>query len=41
MDWFSKSLLPPIAKYITMKLPRNEEEAIQKSQQYDLIYVQS
>jgi hypothetical protein len=41
MDWFLKTLLLLISKDITMKLPRNQEEAIQKAQQYDLIYAQS
>jgi hypothetical protein len=35
-----KSLLPIIAKDVTMNLPRNKEEVIQKAQQYDLIYTQ-
>jgi hypothetical protein len=41
MDWFLKSLLPPIAKDVAMTMPSVEEEAIQKAQQYDLIYAQS
>ena len=34
LDWFLKTLLPPIAKDITF-------EAILKAQQFDLIYAQS
>jgi hypothetical protein len=36
-----KSLLPPITKDVVMTMPNNEEEVIQKAQQYDLIYAQS
>lgn len=32
MDWFLKSLLPPIAKDVAMTMPRTKEEAIQKAQ---------
>jgi hypothetical protein len=37
-DYFQKSLLPPISKDVAMTLPQNEEEAILKSHEYDLIY---
>ena len=36
LDWFLKTLLPPIEKDIA-----SEEEAILKAQQFDLIYAQS
>lgn len=38
MGWFLKSLLPPIAKGMAMAIPKTKEEAIQKVQEYDLIY---
>ena len=41
MDWFLKTLLPPIAKDVASEHPQSEEEAILKAQQYDLIYAQS
>src|SRR5713226_6972161 len=41
LDWFPKTLLPPIAKDVTSKCPQFEEEAILKAQQFDLIYAQS
>ena len=40
MDWFLKTLLPPIAKDIASERPQSKEEAI-KAQQFDLIYAQS
>ena len=41
MDWFLKTLLPPIAKDVTSERPQSKEEAILKAQQFDLIYAQS
>ena len=41
LDWFLKSLLPPIAKDVASESPQIEEEAILKAQQFDLIYAQS
>ena len=41
MDWFLKTLLPPIAKDVASEHPQSEEEAILKAQQFDLIYTQS
>ena len=38
LDWFLKTLLPPISKDVTSKCPQIEEEAILKAQQFDLIY---
>ena len=38
LDWFLKTLLLPIAKYVASERPQSEEEAILKSQQFDLIY---
>ena len=41
LDWFLKTLLPPIAKDVAFECPQSEEESILKSQQFDLIYAQS
>ena len=41
LDWFLKTLLPPIAKDVASEHPQIEEEAILKAQQFDLIYAQS
>ena len=41
LDWFLKTLLPPIEKDVTSKHPQSEEEAILKAQQFDLIYAHS
>ena len=41
LDWFLKTLPPPIAKDVTSKRPQTKEEAILKAQQFDLIYAQS
>ena len=41
LDWFLKTLLPPIAKDVASEHPQSEEEAILKAQQFDLIYAQS
>ena len=38
LDWFLKILFPPIAKDVASKRPWNQEEAILKSQQFDLLY---
>jgi hypothetical protein len=37
-DWFTKSLLPPIAKYVSMSGAITEEQAIHRAQHLDLIY---
>jgi len=37
LDWFLKSLLPPIAKDVVYTSPANEAEAIHKAQHFDLI----
>ena len=41
LDWFLKTLLPPIAKDVASERPQSEEEATLKAQQFDLIYTQS
>ena len=41
LDWFLKTLLPPIAKDVASERPQSKEEAILKTQQFDLIYAQS
>ena len=41
LDWFLKTLLPPIAKDIASERSQSEEETILKAQQFDLIYAQS
>ena len=41
LDWFLKTLLPPISKDVAYELPQIEEEAILKAQHFDLIYAQS
>ena len=38
LDWFLKTLLPPIAKEIASEHPQSEEQTILKAQQFDLIY---
>ena len=40
MDWFLKTLLPPLAKDVASEHPQSEEEALLKAQQFDLIYAQ-
>ena len=40
LDWFLKTLLPPIAEDIAFECPQTEEETILKAQQFDLIYAQ-
>ena len=41
LDWFLKTLLPPIAKDIASERPWTKEEAILKAQRFDMIYAQS
>ena len=41
LDWFLKTLLPPIEKNVASEDPQSKEEAILKAQQFDLIYAQS
>jgi hypothetical protein len=41
LDWFLKSLISVIAKDVASTFPQSEEEAINKAQQFDLIYAQS
>jgi hypothetical protein len=38
LDWFLRSLVPLLGKDVASTFPQSEEEAISKSQQYDLIY---
>jgi hypothetical protein len=41
LDWFLRSLVSLLGKDVYSTFPQSEEEAISKSQQYDLIYAQS
>lgn len=41
LDWFLKSLVPHLAKYLSTTFPQNEDKDITKAQQFDLIYSQS
>ena len=41
LEWFLKSLLPYISKDVSTSVINNEEEAILRAQQLDLIYSQS
>lgn len=41
MEWFLKSLLPLIAKDVSLTLPHVGDEAILKAQHFELIYAQS
>ena len=41
MDWFLRSLLPPIGKYFASHFPQTEEATLQIALKYDLIYAQS
>jgi hypothetical protein len=41
LDWFLRSLVSLLGKDVASTFPQYEEEAISKSQQYDLIYTQS
>ena len=38
LDWFTKSLLLPISKYMAMTRVATEEKSIMDSQHLDLIY---
>ena len=40
-EWFTKSLLPPIAQYVAMGSSVTEEQAISRAQYLDLVYSQS
>ena len=40
LEWFLKTLLPPVSKDVSFECPEIEEEAILKAQQFDLIYAQ-
>jgi hypothetical protein len=40
-EWFTKSLLPPIARDVTMGGTITEEETIARAQYLDLVYSQS
>ena len=40
LDWFLKSLLPPISKDVAMDMPQTKDEAILKAQTFELIYAQ-
>jgi hypothetical protein len=40
LDWFLKLLISMISKDVTSTFPQSEEEAINKAQQFDLIYSQ-
>ena len=40
-DWFTKSLLPPIARDVAMGGAVTEEQAISQAQYLDLVYSQS
>jgi hypothetical protein len=40
MEWFTKSLLPPISKDVSMAGVASEEKSILHSQHLDLIYSQ-
>jgi hypothetical protein len=40
-EWFTKSLLPPISRDVTMGGVVTEEEAIARAQYLDLVYSQS
>jgi hypothetical protein len=38
LDWFLKLLIPVITKDVASTFPQSEDEAINKAQQFDLIY---
>lgn len=40
LDWFLKSLLLPISKYVPMDLPQSKDESILNTQTFDRIYSQ-
>ena len=41
MDWFLRSLLPPIGKDVASHFPQTKEAAPQLALKYDLIYAQT
>ena len=41
MDWFLRSLLPPIGKDVALHFPQTEEAGLQLALKYDLIYAQT
>ena len=41
MDWFLRSLLPPIGKDVASHFPQTKEAALQLALKYDLIYAQT
>lgn len=41
LDWFLKSLFPPISKDVAMGMPQTKDETIFKAQTFELIYAQS
>jgi hypothetical protein len=41
LNWFLKSLVSLLAKDVAATFPQSEEEAISKTQQFELIYAQS
>jgi hypothetical protein len=41
LDWFFRSPVPLLTKYVSTTFPQNEYEAITKAQYFDLIYAQS
>jgi hypothetical protein len=41
LDWFLKSLISVLSKYVASTFPQTEEGAISKDQEYDLIYAHS
>lgn len=41
MDWFLRSLLAPIAKYVASHFPQSNEDELQVALKFDLIYAQS
>jgi hypothetical protein len=40
LDWFLKSLVSILAKYVASTFTQSEEEAMKKAQQFNLIYAQ-
>jgi len=41
LEWFPRSILSPIGKHVVSHFPRTEEEALQTTLRYDLIYSKS
>ena len=41
MDWFLRSILPPIGKDVASHFPQTEEATLQMALKYDLIYAQT